>query len=142
MHEPDLIADPDADLGEKLRGDRDLVPGRNLSTAIWRDIHVGSVRKFLQWCTEAEPAPDLGRYVAMVPVIRRSPRSLDPIRRLPDLDRWTGMWVAIKDGSVIAAEETSRALAYRLRQMGPPAAGAVTEFVRPGHEDSYAVGVG
>lgn len=52
------------------------------------------------------------------------------------------MWVAIKDDEIIAASKTSSELAFRLREMGPKARGAVTEFVRPGHEDAYAVGVG
>jgi len=58
------------------------------------------------------------------------------------LDVWVGQWVAIKDDEIIAASETSGALAYKLKEMGPPAVGAVTEYVRPGRDDAYAVGPG
>lgn len=78
----------------------------------------------------------------MVPISRRSPRRLEPIRRPPDLDRWAGHWVALKQGEVIAAASTSSELAFRLRELGSKGEGAVTEYVRPGHEDAYAVGVG
>jgi hypothetical protein len=78
----------------------------------------------------------------MVLIGQKSPRALEPVRRLPELDRWAGMWVAVKRGEIIAAAETSSQLTHRLREMGLSAKGAVTEFVRPGHEDSYAVGIG
>jgi hypothetical protein len=28
---------------------------------------------------------------------------MEPERRLPELDRWEGLWVAVKDGHVVAA---------------------------------------
>jgi hypothetical protein len=58
------------------------------------------------------------------------------------LDQWVGKWVAIKDDKVIAVSDTSRGLAYELHKLGPRAAGAVTEFVRPSQDDTYAVGAG
>lgn len=61
---------------------------------------------------------------------------------LDALDEWVGHWVAVKDGEVIAASETSADLAYRLKTMGSRAEGAVTEYVRPGREDAYAIGAG
>lgn len=94
-------------------------------------------------CAEAQEfLSSGGGTLQMVPISRRSPRALEPIHRLPHLDSWAGHWVAIKGGEIIAAAETSSELTYRLREMGPKAKGAVTEFVRPGHEDAYAVGVG
>jgi hypothetical protein len=50
--------------------------------------------------------------------------------------------VAIKDGQVIHVADSSAALAYALKKLGSRADGAVTEFVRPGQEDTYAVGAG
>jgi hypothetical protein len=64
------------------------------------------------------------------------------VPRLAGLDDWANHWVAIKNGNIIAVSETSHDLAYKLRTMGPRAAGAVTEFVRPGSDDTYAIGVG
>jgi hypothetical protein len=77
-----------------------------------------------------------------MPVSRTPSRRLPPIPRLPELDNWADHWVAVKDGKVIAASKTSADLAYQLRMIGPRAKGAVTEYVRPGREDAYFVGVG
>ena len=67
---------------------------------------------------------------------------IPPVPRLEGLERWEGMWVAIRDSQVIAAAPSSRELVYRLQEMGPSAFGATTEYVRPGRDDAYAVGAG
>lgn len=82
------------------------------------------------------------RYVPTVPISRLASRRLEPIRRPPELGQWSGHWVAVKRGQVIAAAPTSTALAGRLREIGPSGEGTVTEYVRPSHEDAYVVGVG
>jgi Family of unknown function (DUF5678) len=68
-------------------------------------------------------------------------RALEPDRRLPDLDRWEGLWVAVKDGKVIAAAHSSRELVPKLVEMGPAGHGAVAQFVPP-RSDTIVVGVG
>ena len=66
---------------------------------------------------------------------------MTPEKRLPDLDRWVGCWVAVKDGKVVAAAHNSRDLVPELRRLGPAAEGAVAQFVTP-PSDEYMVGVG
>lgn len=80
------------------------------------------------------------RYADRVPLGRRAPAAV-PVPYLEEKDRFVGMWVAVKDGHVVAVAETSRGLVYELRKMGPKGAGAVAEFVRPASE-SYIVGAG
>jgi hypothetical protein len=70
-----------------------------------------------------------------------SGRRVQPIRRLQELDGWTGMWVAIKDGAVIAAAPTSRELVVQVRSKGELAKGAVAQFV-PTPSDEIVIGVG
>jgi hypothetical protein len=77
-----------------------------------------------------------------MPIGRTPGRRYAPVPHLPELDRWIDHWVAIKDGHVIAASRTSSDLAYQLAKKGSRAAGAVTEYVRPGREDAYFIGVG
>jgi hypothetical protein len=58
------------------------------------------------------------------------------------LQRFEGMWVAVIDDEVVAAEHTSHKLAQRLHGMDHRKRDrAVVEFVRP-TGDSYIVGVG
>lgn len=65
-----------------------------------------------------------------------------PVPRPANLDAFVGMWVVVVDGEVVAAEPTSRDLAYRLHQMDHrKRARAVMEYVRP-TSDAYIVGVG
>jgi hypothetical protein len=65
-----------------------------------------------------------------------------PLPRATELDRFEGMWVAVIDGQVQAAEHSSQKLAMRLHQMDHrKRRRAVVEFVRP-TTDSYIIGVG
>jgi hypothetical protein len=72
---------------------------------------------------------------------RRGRRRVDPERALPGLDQWSGMWVAVKDGKVIAAAHNSRDLVPMVRELGEAGRGAVAQFVPP-HTDEIVVGVG
>ena len=65
-----------------------------------------------------------------------------PVRKPDMLERFEGMWVAVIDGEVVAAEHTSHALALKLFNMDHrKRAKAVVQYVRPA-SDSYIVGVG
>jgi hypothetical protein len=81
-------------------------------------------------------------YAGSVPISRAPGDRLRPIPHLGELDGFVGKWVAVKGDKVIAASDSSRDLAYQLQKMGSRADGAVTEYVRPGREDAYIVGVG
>lgn len=75
-----------------------------------------------------------------VPVSRSHPR-VDAAPYLEDKKRFENHWVAVKDGEIVAAAETSRDLVVEMRRLGSRAAGATAEFVRPA-ADGYIVGVG
>ena len=68
-------------------------------------------------------------------------KPLEPQRRLPALDGMEGLWVAVKDGKVIAAAHNSRDLVPQLIAMGPAGRGAVAQYV-PHRSDTIVVGVG
>jgi hypothetical protein len=72
---------------------------------------------------------------------RREP--MEPERRLPELDNWVGLWVAVKDGKVIAAAPTSLELVDALHKLRPVGAGkgAVAQYV-PEPTDYVMIGVG
>jgi hypothetical protein len=74
---------------------------------------------------------------------RRSarPERMEPERRLSVLDDWAGMWVAVKDGKVIAAAHNSRDLVPELEKLGREGKGAVAQYV-PYPSDSIMIGVG
>lgn len=67
--------------------------------------------------------------------------SLEPERRLAELDGWVGCWVAVKHGHVIAAAPTSHELVYKVQSMGSKATGAVAQYV-PEPSDDIVIGVG
>lgn len=69
-------------------------------------------------------------------------RRVAPVPRPADLVRFAGLWVALLDGEVVAAEPTSHTLALRLHDMDHhKRSQLVVEYVRP-TGDSYIVGVG
>jgi hypothetical protein len=72
---------------------------------------------------------------------RRRKRHVEPERALPGLDQWSGMWVAVKDGKVIAAAHNSRDLVPMVRKLGEAGRGAVAQFVSP-HTDEIVIGMG
>jgi len=51
------------------------------------------------------------------------------------------MWIAVKDGEVIAAAYDSRDLVPMVRQLGEAGRGAVAQFVPP-HTDEIVIGAG
>jgi hypothetical protein len=65
----------------------------------------------------------------------------EPERRPAELDQFVGLWVAVKDGEVVACAPTSRELVPRLRDLGDVGRGAVAQFV-PYHSDAIMIGVG
>jgi Family of unknown function (DUF5678) len=68
-------------------------------------------------------------------------RRVEPERRLAGIDHWAGLWVAIKDGEVIAASENSRDLVAMVRSKGAAGDGAVAQYV-PRRSDEIMIGVG
>jgi Family of unknown function (DUF5678) len=74
-------------------------------------------------------------------VQRRQP--MEPERRLPELDQWVGLWVAVKDGKVIAVAPTSLELVNELHKLRPVGTGrgAVAQYV-PEPTDQIMIGVG
>jgi len=68
---------------------------------------------------------------------------MEPERRLPELDQWAGLWVAVKDGKVVAAASSSVELVHELHKLRPVGAGkgAVAQYV-PKPSDSVMIGVG
>jgi uncharacterized NAD-dependent epimerase/dehydratase family protein len=71
----------------------------------------------------------------------RRNRHVEPERTLPGLDQWAGLWVAVKDGKVIAAASNSRDLVPKVRELGDAGHGAVAQYVPP-HTDDIVIGVG
>lgn len=74
-------------------------------------------------------------------VARRPGAPISPEARPADLDRFEGMWVAVRDGAVIAAAPTSRELVYAVRKLADRGNGAVAQYVPP-PESFHMVGVG
>jgi hypothetical protein len=69
-------------------------------------------------------------------------RAVAPLPRPQLLETYDGLWVALDGEDVIAAAETSHALALHLHALDHRIrARAVVEYVRPASE-SYIVGVG
>ena len=69
------------------------------------------------------------------------PRRVERERRPADLNEWAGMWVAVKNGKIIAAARTSRELVPQVKAMGDAGRGAVAQFV-PRASDTIVIGVG
>jgi uncharacterized protein DUF5678 len=72
---------------------------------------------------------------------RRAPREIEPVRLLPGLDQYEGLWVAVKDGEVVAAARNSRDLVPEVKKLGPAGEGAVAQFVPP-YSEEIVIGVG
>jgi hypothetical protein len=72
---------------------------------------------------------------------RRRERRVEPEKALPGLDRWSGTWVAVKDGKVIAAAHNSRDLVPMVRELEEAGRGAVAQFVSS-HSDEIVIGMG
>jgi Family of unknown function (DUF5678) len=73
---------------------------------------------------------------------RRRPREIEPVRLPAGLnEEYAGLWVAVKDGRVITAAESSRDLVAKVRQLGAAGEGAVAQFVPP-YSEEIVIGVG
>lgn len=71
--------------------------------------------------------------------VARSHDPVEPEQHLDELDRYPGLWVAVRDGHVVAAAETSSALVADLHRRA--IRGAISRYV-PRPSDSERVGVG
>lgn len=65
----------------------------------------------------------------------------EPVRQLEGIERWAGMWIAVKDDVVIAAAYNSHELVPMVISMGPRGEGAVAQFV-PHRSEEIVIGVG
>ena len=76
-------------------------------------------------------------------VVERPARGRVPaLPRPAGLDAYVGLWVAVRDGKVVAAAETSHQLALQLHDMDHRKRHrTAVEYVRPSG-DSYIVGAG
>lgn len=72
---------------------------------------------------------------------RSSRREIRPVRLPAGLERWEGLWVAVKDGDVVAAAHNSRDLVVEVRKLGRAGDGAVAQFVPP-YSEEIVIGVG
>jgi hypothetical protein len=77
-------------------------------------------------------APDMG-------MARRG--RVEPLPAAPELDHYQGLWVAVKDGEVITAAETSSELVFRLQKLGAKGKGAVMQRA-PKRTDAVVIGMG
>jgi hypothetical protein len=66
---------------------------------------------------------------------------IPPVPRPIGIEQYAGRWVAVANGVVVAAADTSRGLARELIELGPAAEDAVMQFVRP-PVAGYVIGVG
>jgi len=80
------------------------------------------------------------RYAALVPIGRRPTQKVWVVRHQPELDRYVGKWVAIRDGHVVTFADSSAELADRLRKIRDGGS-AVMRYVAP-EAHAYIVGVG
>jgi hypothetical protein len=88
----------------------------------------------------AERGARLRHYRIGMSVSRRAAPG-QALPRSPELLRWEGNWVAVRDGSVVAAAGTSLELVHELALLGPKARGAVVQKV-PRPTDEIIVGMG
>ncbi|MCA0331934.1 MAG: DUF5678 domain-containing protein [Actinobacteria bacterium] len=64
-----------------------------------------------------------------------------PEPRPAELDQFTGKWVAVKDGVVVACANNARELVPMLHELGEAGRGAVAQYV-PFPSDAVMIGVG
>jgi hypothetical protein len=73
---------------------------------------------------------------------RRRPREIEATRLPAGLnEEYAGLWVALKDGKVVAAAASSRELVAKVRELGPRGEGAVAQYV-PRYSEEIVIGVG
>ena len=74
-------------------------------------------------------------------IARRAERRLTPLEATAGLEMYEGLWVAVKNDSVIAAAASTRELVHALAKIGPSAEGATMQRV-PEPERGLLVGLG
>lgn len=72
---------------------------------------------------------------------RKSAPHVEPVRRPAEFDDFVGLWIAVKDGRVVATAHNSRDLVPRIREIGSAGEGAVARFV-PNRSEEIVIGVG
>jgi hypothetical protein len=72
---------------------------------------------------------------------RGARREIEPVPLPAGLEQWEGLWVAVKDGDVVAAAHNSRDLVVEVRKLGAAGERAVAQFVPPRSEE-IVIGVG
>lgn len=80
-------------------------------------------------------------YRRLMAIARRPERRLAPIEATVGLEKYEGLWIAVKDERVVAAGKTTRELVYALAKIGPSAEGATMQRV-PKPENGLLVGLG
>lgn len=84
----------------------------------------------------------VGGYRRSMSIESAGTRKVAPVARPAEFAMYEGLWVAVVDGKVEAAEETSHRLALKLHGMDlRKRRRAVVEYVRP-TGDTYIIGVG
>lgn len=73
--------------------------------------------------------------------VARSGKKVSPVPRDKALDAYTGQWVAIKDGVVVAHGRSSRDVVRQLHKMGAAGKGAVLHRAAS-PDEPLAVGLG
>jgi hypothetical protein len=66
---------------------------------------------------------------------------IPPSPRPEGIEDHAGRWVAVADGKIVAAADSSRELAVRLKELGSLGQDAAMQFVRP-PVAGYVIGVG
>ncbi len=97
-----------------------------------------SFRKWLRYTVARLGKPTYSRSVG---IARKSPGWRTPLQPPPELARYAGLWVATKDGKIIATASSSRELVHTLAKLGPAGHEAVVQRV-PSREAGIVVGMG
>ena len=87
------------------------------------------------------PRRGSGGYPGSMTSVGRPGRHHRPVPRLRELDQYAGQWVAVRNNTIVAHADTSRALVVALRGLGAEAEGAVIQHVLP-PSDAALVGLG
>jgi len=70
-----------------------------------------------------------------------SPTHVEPVRRPSEWDQFAGLWIAVKNGEVVATAANSHELVPALRALGRAGEDAVVRFV-PHRSEEIVIGVG
>jgi hypothetical protein len=71
----------------------------------------------------------------------QSTAHVEPVRRPADWNQFAGLWIAVKNGEVVATAVNSRDLVPAIRSLGPEGEDAAVRFV-PHRSEEIVIGVG